>query len=90
MPAVGYYNAEDLQKRQGGGATKVPPKANLLAAVNQIRGLFERKKLVYGVMGRFEMLCLGHRRDISDLQIAYDARDFHRIKAKLEGDPRYA
>lgn len=39
-------------------------------------------------MGGLEMLCLGYRRGMPDLQIAYDDKDFHRIKAKLESDQR--
>jgi len=87
---MGYYNVEDYtkQKRRQEKAFRVPPKANFLAAANHIRNLFESKKFPYGVMGGLEMLCLGHRREMPDLQIAYDDRDFHRIKSKLEADQR--
>jgi hypothetical protein len=40
-------------------------------------------------MGGLEMLCLGYRREMPDLQIAYDDKDFHKIKSKLEHDQRY-
>jgi hypothetical protein len=88
---MGFYNVEDFmtQKKLQEKDIRVPPKANFLAAANHIRNLFEGKKFVYGVMGGLEMLCLGSRREMPDLQIAYDDRDFHRIKAKLEGDHRY-
>jgi hypothetical protein len=87
---MGYYSVEDFtkQKRQREKEATVPPKANFLAAANHIRDAFEGKKLSYGVMGGFEMLCLGYQRDMHDLHIAYDDRDFHRIKAKLEADQR--
>jgi hypothetical protein len=89
---MGYYSVEDFvkQKRQRGNEAIVPPKANFFAAANHIRGLFEGKKLTYGVMGGLEMLCLGYQREMHDLQIAYDDRDFHRLKAKLEADQRCA
>jgi len=40
-------------------------------------------------MGGLEMLCLGYRRESPDLQIAYDDKDFHKMKSKLESDQRY-
>ncbi|KAF1841220.1 uncharacterized protein K460DRAFT_371231 [Cucurbitaria berberidis CBS 394.84] len=76
------------QKIQQGNDVKIPPRENVLAAADHIRNLFEKKKFAYGVMGGLEMLCLGYRRDISDLHIAYDDRDFNRIKAKLGADKR--
>jgi hypothetical protein len=87
---MGYYNVEDFtkQKRQREKEATAPPRANFLAAVNHIRDTFEGKKLNYGVMGGLEMLCLGYQREMPDLHIAYDDRDFHRIKAKLEADQR--
>jgi hypothetical protein len=87
---MGYYSVEDFmkQKRQRATEAIAPPRANLMAAANHIRSLFEGKKLTYGVMGGLEMLCLGSQREMPDLHIAYDDRDFHRIKAKLEGDQR--
>ena len=35
------------------------------------------------------MLCLGHRCEMRDVFIAYDAKDYNRIKKKLEADRRY-
>jgi hypothetical protein len=69
--------------------TKAPPKSNVLAAVNHIKHLFESKRFTYAIFGGLEMLCLGHRRGLIDLHMAYDDRDFHRIKSKLESDQRY-
>jgi hypothetical protein len=88
---MGYYNVEDFmkQKRQQDRDVKIPPKANFLAAVDHLRKLFEGKKFTYGIMGGLEMLCLGYRREMPDLQIAYDDKDFHKIKSKLEHDQRY-
>lgn len=91
MPSpLGYYNAEEYKEKRQGDATRMPPKANLLAAASHVRSLFEGKRIAYAVMGGFEMLCLGHRRDIPGLQIAYDNKDYHRMRSKLEGDRRYA
>lgn len=39
-------------------------------------------------MGGLEMLCLGYRREMPDVHIAYDDKDFNRVKAKLEADQR--
>jgi hypothetical protein len=88
---MGYYNVEDFirQKKQQGNQVVIPPRANFLATANHLQRLFESKKFTYAVMGGLEMLCLGYRREMPDLQIAYDDKDFHRIKAKLEADPRY-
>lgn len=87
---TGYYNVDDYlkQKRYRGTENSIPPEANFLAAANHVRTLFESEKFTYGVMGGFEMLCLGHRREMPDLQIAYDEVDFQRIRAELEADPR--
>lgn len=89
---MGYYNVEEFvkQKRQQQSEIIAPPKANIMAAADHIRKLFEGKKFTYGIMGGLEMLCLGYRRELPDLQIAYDDRDFHKIKSKLEHDQRYA
>ncbi|KAF2032498.1 hypothetical protein EK21DRAFT_98894 [Setomelanomma holmii] len=90
MPSKnGSYNVEDYlkQKRQQ-DKVRVPPMANFLAAASHMRKLLEGKSLTYGIMGGLEMLCLGYRREMPDLQLAYDDRDFHRIKAKLEADQR--
>ncbi|KAH7394926.1 hypothetical protein DE146DRAFT_678738 [Phaeosphaeria sp. MPI-PUGE-AT-0046c] len=85
-----YYNVEDYvrQKKRHAKEISVPPLANLLAAADYVRNVFETKKLAHGFMGGLEMLCLGYRREMPDLQIAYDDKDFHRIKAKLEADQR--
>lgn len=88
---MGHHNVdESTQDKRHGSARIAPPEANLLAAANYVRNLFEGKKLAHGFMGEFEMVCLGHRRNIPNLQIAYDIQDFHRVKSKLEGDRRYA
>jgi hypothetical protein len=88
---IGFYNVEEYMKhkRQQEMGLRIPPRENFFAAANHIRHLFEGKKIGHGFMGGLEMLCLGHRREMTDLQIAYDDRDFHRIKSKLEGDQRY-
>jgi hypothetical protein len=89
---MGYYNAGDFdkQRKEPGKESNIPPQANLLAAASHVRQLFENKKLTYGIMGGLEMLCLGRRREMPDLHIAYDDKDFNRIRAKLEANQRYA
>jgi hypothetical protein len=69
--------------------SKAPPEANVLAAVNHIQNLFESKRFTYAIFGSLEMLCLGHRLELNDVHIAYDDRDFQRIKSKLDSDQRY-
>lgn len=88
---MGYYNVEAFarQKKQQEQEIVVPPRPNFLAAAKHLRTLFDSKKFTYAFMGGLEMLCLGHRREMPDLQIAYDDRDFNRMKAKLEADPRH-
>jgi hypothetical protein len=88
---VGFYNVEEYMKhkRTQEIRLRIPPRNNFFAAANYIRNLFENKKIGYGFMGGLAMLCLGHRRDMPDLQIAYDDKDFHRIKFKLDGDRRH-
>jgi hypothetical protein len=89
---MGYHNVEPVNKQQRGQGrvSRIPPQTNVVAAASYIRQLFERKNFSYGIMGGLEMICLGHRREIPDVQIAYDDKDFSRIKAKLEKDHRYA
>lgn len=71
-----------------GSGSRIPPWANVLAALNHIRDLFENKRFLYGVAGGFEILCLGYRREMPDLHIVYDDKDYIRIKKKLEADKR--
>lgn len=68
----------------------MPRRVNVVAAASYVRKIFESKRLAYSIMGGFQMSCLGNGREVSDVQIAYDDRDFDRIKKKLEADPRYA
>jgi hypothetical protein len=78
------------QPRAQGRVSQVPPQVNVVAAASHIRQLFESKKITYGIMGGLEMLCLGHQREIPDVHIVYDDKEFNRIKSKLEKDSRYA
>ncbi|KAL1798534.1 hypothetical protein ACET3X_002571 [Alternaria dauci] len=66
----------------------IPPQTNVLAAASYVRRLFENKKFTYAIMGELAMLCLGHECDIRDVFIAYDDKDYNRIKKKLEADRR--
>ncbi|KAL1605533.1 hypothetical protein SLS59_003335 [Nothophoma quercina] len=83
-----YYNTEDFKnyKRQLGKC--VPPRSNILAAANHIQALFDSKKFTWGFMGGLAISCLGYKREMPDLHIAYDDKDFERLKAKLESDQR--
>lgn len=87
---TGYYNVEDYQKKlHHAKGVMAPPKVNILAAAYHIRCLFEGKNFAYGIFGGLAMLCLGYQREQPDLHIAYDDKDFFRLKAKLEADRRY-
>lgn len=66
----------------------VPPQPNFFAAANHVRNLFESKKISYSITGGLEMLCLGYRRDMRDIHIVYDDKDYFRLKKKLEADKR--
>ncbi|KAJ4368019.1 hypothetical protein N0V83_006374 [Neocucurbitaria cava] len=86
---AGYFNVEVNQpKNQETKGVAIPPMTNFLAAADHIRQLFESKKFAYGIMGGLEMLCLGYRREMPDLHIAYEDKDFNKIKVKLEADKR--
>lgn len=87
-----HYDVEDYKKwkRRGGKAVKVAPRANLLAAASWLRRFFEARKTNWAVMGSLAMLCLGARREMPDIHVVYDDKDFQRIKMKLQSDPRYA
>jgi hypothetical protein len=85
-----HYDVAEFNnmKRQQGKNFKIPPRANFLAAVNHLRDFFETKKFAYGFMCGMQMLCLGYKREMPDVHIAYDDRDFNKIKAKLESNQR--
>jgi hypothetical protein len=86
-----YFDAEDFNhwKRKQGSAYRIPPRANFIAAANFIRNFFDDKKMNWATMLSLAMACLGSRRDMSDIHILYDDRDFQRIKMKLETNQRY-
>ncbi|KAH7130386.1 hypothetical protein B0J11DRAFT_401866, partial [Dendryphion nanum] len=81
--SVDYYNNWKSKQRRRG-----PPRANFLAAATFIRNLLDGKKINWAAMGGLAMLCLGSRRDMPDMHIVYEDREFERIKTKLEADPR--
>jgi hypothetical protein len=86
--AAKYYNVDDFNKYRKTQGKCSPPFANVLAAAQHIQTLFNAKKFTWGFMGKWAMLCLGYKREIHDLHIAYDVKDFERLKSKLEADPR--
>ncbi|CAI6342117.1 unnamed protein product [Periconia digitata] len=85
-----YYDTADFSnwKRKQGSLYRIPPRSNFLAAINHIRLLLDGKKINWAAMGGLAMLCLGSRREMPDIHIVYDDREYSRLKAKLEGDAR--
>ncbi|KAF2728310.1 hypothetical protein EJ04DRAFT_538491 [Polyplosphaeria fusca] len=86
----GYYDVEDFKrwKRSQGSAFKCPPRANFLAAANHMRNLMDGKSINWAAMGGLAVLCLGSRREMPDIHIVYDAKDFQKLQKKLESDQR--
>lgn len=86
-----YYDVDGFnkRKREQGNTYRIPPRANFLLAANYIKNFLDGKKFNWAAMGGLAMLCLGSRREMLDIHIVYDDRDFQRIRAKLEGDQRY-
>lgn len=87
--SCGYYNVTDYNDYKRSHGKCLPPRINILTAACHIQELFDAKKLTYGFMGGLPMLCLGYKREMPDLHIAYDAKDFERLKSKLENNRRY-
>jgi hypothetical protein len=85
-----YYNVEDFNNYKRKQEKCLPPRQNVLAAARHIQKLFDAKKFTWGFMGGLAMLCLGYKREMPDLHVAYDDKDFERIISKLEADQRYA
>ncbi|KAF2010075.1 hypothetical protein BU24DRAFT_467562 [Aaosphaeria arxii CBS 175.79] len=85
-----YYSVEEYNswKRKLGANYRSPPKANFLAAATYIRNLLDGKKMNWAAIGGLAMLCLGSRREMPDIHIVYEDRDYNKIKMKLEADPR--
>lgn len=86
--SASYYNVDDFIKYKRTQIKCIPPRSNILAAATHMQTVLDAKKLTYGFMGGLPMLCLGHMREISDLHITYDGRDFERLQAKLGADRR--
>ncbi|KAJ4990284.1 hypothetical protein SVAN01_04166 [Stagonosporopsis vannaccii] len=83
-----YYNVDDFNNYKRTQGKCVPPRTNVLAAASHIQTLFDAKKFTYGFMGGLPMLCLGYKREMPDLHIAYNDKDFERLQVKLESDRR--
>lgn len=86
--SANYYNVDDFNKYKKAQGKCVPPRNNILAAACHIQALFDAKKFTYGFIGGLPMLCLGYRREMPDLHIAYDDKDFERLKNKLGSNYR--
>lgn len=85
-----HYNVDDFDNYKRKQGKCLPPRTNVLAAASHIQALFDAKKFTWAFMGGLAMLWLGYKREMPDLHIAYDDRDFIRLKSKLESDQRYA
>ncbi|KAF3052605.1 hypothetical protein E8E11_010267 [Didymella keratinophila] len=84
----GYYNVTDFNEYKRKHGRCLPPRANILTAACHVQEFFDAKKITYGFTGGLPMLCLGYKREMPDLHIAYDAKDFERLKSKLENNRR--
>ncbi|KAF3003550.1 hypothetical protein E8E13_005969 [Curvularia kusanoi] len=83
-----YYNSDDFNKYKKTQGKCIPPRSNVLAAACHIQALFDTKRFTYGFLGGLPMLCMGYKREMPDLHVAYDDRDFDRLTAKLGSDRR--
>ena len=85
-----YYNVDDFNEYKRKLGKCVPPRTNVIAAACYLQSFLNAKKFILGFMGGLPMLCLGYKREMPDLHIAYDDKDFERLRSKLESDQRYA
>lgn len=85
-----YYNVDEFNDSKRKLGKFVPPRTNVIAAASYLQAFFNAKKFTWGFMGGLPMLCLGYKREMPDLHIAYDDKDFERLRSKLESDHRYA
>lgn len=85
-----HYNVDEFNEYKRKLGKYVPPRTNMIAAASYLHAFFNAKKFIWGFMGGLPMLCLGYKREMPDLHIAYDDKDFERLKSKLESDQRYA
>ncbi|ORX92170.1 hypothetical protein BCR34DRAFT_460204, partial [Clohesyomyces aquaticus] len=85
-----YYDVEayNSRKRKLGNNFKRPPRANFLAAATYIRNLLDGKSFNWAAMCGLAMLCLGSKREMHDIHLVYEDRDYNRLKTKLEHDQR--
>ena len=84
-----YYNLDDFNTYKKAQGKCLPPRNNVLAAACHIQALLDAKKFTYGFLGGLPMLCLGCKREMPDLHVAYEERDFERLQKKLGSDRRY-
>jgi hypothetical protein len=88
--SAAYYNVADFNEYKRKHGKCLPPLVNVLTAACHFQEFLDAKKITYGFIGGLPMLCLGYKREMPDLHIAYDAKDFERLKSKLENNHRYA
>ncbi|KAL1652945.1 hypothetical protein SLS61_004566 [Didymella pomorum] len=86
--SAAYYNVADFNEYKRKHGKCLPPLVNVLTAACHFQEFLDAKKITYGFIGGLPMLCLGYKREMPDLHIAYDAKDFERLKSKLENNHR--
>ncbi|KAF2180060.1 hypothetical protein K469DRAFT_693527 [Zopfia rhizophila CBS 207.26] len=85
-----YYDVDEYKawKTKQGKDFKSPPRANFLAAATYVKNLLDSKNFNWAAICGLAMLCLGSRREMPDIHIVFDDKDFQRLKRKLEADQR--
>ena len=85
-----YYDLEAFNTWKGQRRVNfTPPRPNFIAAASYIRKFFDAKGFEWAAIGGLAMLCIGSRREMVDIHVVYDDRDFQQIKIKWEADRRY-
>jgi hypothetical protein len=86
-----YYDLEDFNswKRAQGLKFRVPPRPNFLCAAGHITSFLDGHNFTWAALGGLAIFCLGSHRNMFDIHIIYDHREFRRMKEKLELDKRY-
>jgi hypothetical protein len=86
-----YYNLEDYNawKRNRGLKYRALPWPNFLCAVDYVTGVLDGHGVTWAAVGGLSMLCLGQTRNMFDLQIIYNRREFRKLECVLESDRRY-
>ncbi|KAF2205484.1 hypothetical protein GQ43DRAFT_362318 [Delitschia confertaspora ATCC 74209] len=82
-----YHDGKDYESNKRGQAGhNIPPRANLLAAMNYMKTVLAKERIDWAAMGGITMLALGSSRAVKDIHIVYDVASFAQIKFYLEKD----